>query len=178
MLMSKFIMACLLWYLGTIPTTFRNSNNFYIENVSLTLCCLLLFVGIAAILTTILISAPEADGRRVNSQKFDKVFTNQTLEHYARHVVRGVAECTSMCISDKLVDCKAFSLRESQTRSKECLLYDTTIVSLVTYESSAHSFSVHVKRGKAGSLQKSNTLIPLRSLCLQHGYRGGLGDLF
>lgn len=106
------------------------------------------FAGIVAILTSIHISTVEADGRRVNLQKFDKVFTSQTLEHYSRRVVRSVAECTSMCISDKLVECKAVSLRESLTRSKECLLYDTTIDSQALYKSSAHSFSLYVKRGK------------------------------
>lgn len=105
------------------------------------------FAGIMAILTSVHISNVTADGRRVNSQKFDKVFTNQTVEDYSRHVVRSVAECTSICISDKLVECKAFSLRESLSSSRECLLYNTTVDSPASNQSSALSSSVYMKRG-------------------------------
>lgn len=83
-----------------------------------------------------------ADGRHVNSPKFDKVFTNKTLEHYNSHVVRSVAECTSVCESD---------------RSKGCLLHNITDSITTEEPASSHGcFSLFVKQ-RGGEMTSATT---------------------
>lgn len=97
-------------------------------------------------------SAVEADGRRVIAQKFAKLFTNQTLEPYSSHPARGVAECTSICNTDKMLGCQAFRMDESLSDVGGCLLYNSTTHILATNESSSNTTCVFVTRGKSNSI--------------------------